>query len=643
MDPITQQLALASAGAGGAVPLYVDDVFSTYLYDGNNTTGRDIVNGIDLSGEGGLVWVKKRNTVENNVLIDTERGANNFLISDNTDDADTSGGPVTAFNSNGFEVDNNGYVNANSSEYASWTFRKAPGFFDVVTYTGNGTSQNISHNLGSVPGAIFIKCTTTTRDWVVYHRSTGATKHLKLNTTDGATTNQFYFDDTTPTASSFRVADAFDVNQSGQTFVAYLFAHDDQSFGTNSDEAIIKCGSYTGNSSTSNVVNVGFEPQWLLVKRSDDSGQDWHLFDVMRGMTGNKIARLYPNSPNDEAVASGYGVQPLANGFDITASGTDFNGNNYDYIYIAIRRPHKPPEAGTDVFAAQDGRSASDGSASQSTYTSGFPVDLIMRHTKSTDSARTVVFDRLRDENYLLTHSSVLEASGDFILFDDMDGVYRSSVSANTGLFAHMFKRAPGFFDMLAYDGTGSTLTLNHNLTVAPELAIYKLRSGSAQWFVDSVGQNKFGELTSNNYFSTGLIFNNGYTSSTISTTDTGTGVNASGSNYIAYLFASLSGISKVGTYSGTGSDGINVDCGFTAGARFVMIKRTDDTGDWFVWDSARGIVSGNDPYVRLNSTGGQTTDTDYIDPLNAGFTVNGSTFDQINASGGTYLFLAIA
>jgi len=117
----------------------------------------------------------------------------------------------------------------------------------------------------------------------------------------------------------------------------------------------------------------------------------------------------------------------------------------------------------------------------------------------------------------------------------------------------------------------------------------------------------------------------------------------ATGKNYIAYLFATLDGISKVGTYSGTGNN-VDVDCGFSAGARFVLIKRTDSSGgNWFVWDTARGIVSGNDPYLELNTSDAEVTNTDYIDPLNSGFTVTSSAPAEINASGGTYLFLAIA
>lgn len=130
-------------------------------------------------------------------------------------------------------------------------------------------------------------------------------------------------------------------------------------------------------------------------------------------------------------------------------------------------------------------------------------------------------------------------------------------------------------------------------------------------------------------------------TSSVLTVKDDGR-VNASGDNHIGYLFASVDGISKVGSYSGTGSD-VNVDCGFSSGARFILIKRSDSTGDWYVWDSARGIVAGNDPYVLMNTNAAETTSTDYVDPLSSGFTVTSSAPAGLNASGGTYIFLAIA
>ena len=121
-----------------------------------------------------------------------------------------------------------------------------------------------------------------------------------------------------------------------------------------------------------------------------------------------------------------------------------------------------------------------------------------------------------------------------------------------------------------------------------------------------------------------------------------GNGSNENGKNYIAYLFASIDGVSKVGSYTGTGND-IDVDCGFTGGARFVMIKRTDATGDWYVWDTERGIIAGDDPYLLMNEPDAEVTNTDYIDPFTTGFTVTSSAPDALNVSSGEYIYLAIA
>jgi hypothetical protein len=118
--------------------------------------------------------------------------------------------------------------------------------------------------------------------------------------------------------------------------------------------------------------------------------------------------------------------------------------------------------------------------------------------------------------------------------------------------------------------------------------------------------------------------------------------VNASANTYIAYLFASCPGVSKVGTYTGTGAT-LTIDCGFAAGARLVLIKRTDNTGDWFIWDTARGIVAANDPYLRLSSTGAEVTNTDWVDPASAGFELSSAVGNSANISGASYVFLAIA
>ena len=272
---------LGISGGSTADPTYVDDVFSTFAYDGTSST-QSINNGIDLSGEGGLVWIKNRDNTSDHALHDTERGATKVLNS-NTDYAEATSSNFSSFNSNGFTITGSSNVANNSSyDYVSWTFRKAPGFFDVVTYTGTGSAQNISHSLGSVPGMIIIKRTSSSENWATYHRTQGATKTCRLNGDFPFSTSSSTFNNTEPTSTVFTVGTNSEVNSNGDTFVAYLFAHDDQSFGTDSDEAIIKCGTFTTDSSTALFdVNLGFEPQWLLAKRTDGSG-DWFIIDQQR-------------------------------------------------------------------------------------------------------------------------------------------------------------------------------------------------------------------------------------------------------------------------------------------------------------------------------------------------------------------------
>ena len=107
-------------------------------------------------------------------------------------------------------------------------------------------------------------------------------------------------------------------------------------------------------------------------------------------------------------------------------------------------------------------------------------------------------------------------------------------------------------------------------------------------------------------------------------------------------LFATLAGISKVGSYTGNGGTQ-NIECGFAAGARFVLIKRTDSTGDWYVWDTARGIVTGNDGRISLNSATAEVTTDDSVDPYSPGFTVNQLAATNINVTSATYIYLAVA
>jgi len=645
MSKLAKALTAAAGNAGGD-NLYVEDVFSTYLYEGTGAA-HTITNGIDLDGEGGLTWIKTRNTGTSawHSLSDTERGAGYFLRSDLTNAQSFDTAEFTSFNSDGFTVGNDTQTNGSGRTYASWTFRKAEKFFDVVTYTGNGVAgREIAHNLGSAPAVIIIKSVSFANNWL-YNHNFGASGYdlLYLDLTN-AKSSQTYASgaiQAQPTDSSFTLKNSSSVNGDGNTYVAYLFASDAGGFGDDGSESIIKCGSYTGNGTVGRTVDFGFEPQWVLFKRTD-SADDWYLFDSMRELTTDISARLSPNTSDEEGRAFYY-IPPNATGITFNASsGGALNASGASYIYIAIRRPMKTPESGTEVFNADyQGNGTTDPA-----YVSGFVTDFGIRYfTPGGASAYPITGSRLTGTNRLTTSSTAAQVSQSSLTWDYMNGWYNPD-SASSLVFSHMFKRATGFFDVVAYTGTGSATTQAHNLGVAPEFIIVKQRAtGGTNWRCYHSANAATNGIALNldlQSFPSISYWNDTAPTSSVFSVGTSTQVNASGGTYIAYLFATLAGVSKVGSYTGTGSN-VDVDCGFSAGARFILIKRTDSTGDWYVWDSVRGIVAGNDPYLLLNSTAAEVTSTDYIDPLSSGFTVTSSAPAALNASGGNYIFLAIS
>jgi hypothetical protein len=653
--PLVQTRGAASAQGFGefaqvTAANYIEEVFSTYLYTGTGAT-RSISNGIDLSTKGGMVWIKSRSDAVSHDLFDTVRGTGRILQSNLTAaevyTADTQR-TLTSFNTTGFSLgDDSGAWGANSNGYtfASWTFRKQPKFFDIVTYTGNGVSgRSISHNLGSDVGAVIIKKTSATGDWVFWHRSLSTfPQSLLLNTTDAAgvsaTYVNGYVDSTTSTTFTVNAgSDSADINASGATYVAYLFAHDAGGFGLTGTDNVISCGSWSGASQT---VNLGYEPQFILWKRSDSTG-DWRISDIMRGVNappGYLGQELKPNTNTAETQNSSMAL---------TSTGFLTDGNTGTYIYIAIRRgPMKVPTDATKVFSP-----TATAVTTGTTVTTGFVTDLQMANYRSGAASNTVFTDRLRGISNTSAASPTLGSANtnaeittiDYLYAADNTGWRQGSFSSGGNSIRYDFRRAPSFFDEVCYTGTGVARTVTHNLATVPELMIVKSRSRSPSvWAVYSVGtgNTKYLELQATTAAVVDGIWNNTTPTSTVFSVDNGPSVNDSGSTYVAYLFATCAGVSKVGSYTGTGATQ-TINCGFGAsGSRFVLIKRTDSTGDWYVWDSARGMISGTDPSLLLNSTAAEVN-ANSVYAISTGFQIV-STAAGINASGGSYIFLSVA
>jgi len=228
-------------------------------------------------------------------------------------------------------------------------------------------------------------------------------------------------------------------------------------------------------------------------------------------------------------------------------------------------------------------------------------------------------------------------------------GTITSTVSANT----------TSGVSIVSYTGNGSSsATVGHGLGVTPAMIIIKNRSAASQWMVkhkslatdynlqlnvtdaqvylpSGTGQGGVGNLSSSSTF--------GFTSGTTGVNN----VNNSGSSFIAYCFAEVKGYSKFGSYTGNGNtsgNGTFVYLGFKP--KFIMIKRTDTGGyGWYMRDTARDPYNVGQNYLDASSSAAEGSGAvAYLDYLSNGFKLtNTSASDGINASGGTYIYMAFA
>lgn len=655
----------ADLGVTPSSTLYAEDVFSTYLYTGNGAS-LAINNGIDLAGKGGVVWIKDRASSTSHAVFNPSR------LTPNTNNSQ-DGTAVLNFTSSGFSFTgsntlSNNFLNANTNgvSYTSWTFREAPKFFDVVTYTGDGTSlRGINHSLGVIPGLVIVKATSTTANWFVAARTNAGTYHRTDGNGNGALNASTVFDTSGPfdfssfsyvsnTAFTPQVVAGGTVangNASGVSYIAYLFAHDPSATG------LIQCGSFTTDASgNASVTSLGWEPQFLLVKAASTTG-DWIMLDTARGWNMTSAdALLRANLSNAETTTTEYG-NPTATGFDFKGGAASAT-----YVYMAIRRANAPTSPAASIFAP----AVYTGTGATQAIVNGINLSthsgMVWQKKRTLVSGNLnnhVIFDTARGLNIALFPDlqdiETNPGNNTFVSWDNSGftmgtGSSRLNQSGETYI-SWAFRKAAGFFDIVTYTGGGSTIAVSHNLGATPQMIIFKARNNANHvWAVYHASLGVSNHIPLN--FDTGStnipILEAAPTASNFTLAAYENRVNAVSVNYVAYLFGSLAGISKVGSYTGNGSTQA-IDCGFAAGARFLLIKRSNAQvfGDnasrnWYIWDTARGITPGNDPFLIANSNAVESTN-DSITPNAVGFTVIQNAVTNINISGANYIYLAIA
>ena len=383
----------------------------------------------------------------------------------------------------------------------------------------------------------------------------------------------------------------------------------------------------------------------MLVKRNENN-EPWVIADNIRKWNvDGTFMRLVPNDANAEANTPSW--------FGMTSTGFKTFGNigaNKNYVYMAIRRSHKPPTAATEVFKPLRWTGAGGIQA----VPTGFPVDL--NFTSGFTSSGFESFTRLNGfdlyqnttSNNALAAARVQGDSNVAQIFGTSAGEWWNQL--NQDVRSYFFKRAAKFFDVVTYQGNGANRTISHNLESTPSVVIVKAGSTTGNWYWQhyALGANTWLQLNNEEAkASNGTLFNSTLPTSTNFSLGSAAGVNGSGIDYTAFLWADLDGICKAGTYTGTGY-ALQVDCGFTSSSRLVIIKRVDGTagsnvGSWYSFDAAGGITGSGDRYTTFD--GGHNDTASWIDAYNPGFQLTSASGGQseINANGGTYAFLAIA
>ena len=293
------------------------------------------------------VWIKHRDGTKDHRLFDSVRGANKRLSSQATSaETDMTQG-LKSFDSTGFTLGTAASVNTSSDTYVGWAWKAGTAFsndasatsvgtidstgsvstkagFSIISYTGTGSNGTVAHGLEAVPKMIIVKGRTNTYDWIVWHNTFNASERLRLNTTDDKEAGNW---NTLPTSSVFGLGTHLNINQSGDDFIAYVFAE---------VESYSKYGSYSGNGSSNGpFIFTGFRPAWLMVKRTD-STTSWYIYDNKRDNINLAGTLLQADNDAAEAESTTNAFDFYSNGFKARGTGGTVNASGGTFIYMAF-------------------------------------------------------------------------------------------------------------------------------------------------------------------------------------------------------------------------------------------------------------------------------------------------------------------
>ena len=666
------------------IPPIPNENFSIVSWTGNGTS--QSITGVGFQPD--LVWIKEKTNTSSNEVYDTTRGATKFIMTNNTAAEGTNAQGLQSFDSDGFSVGNDGAMNEADNMYEAWCWKANGGTtssntdgtitstvqantkagFSIVTYTGTGSTGTYGHGLSSAPDLIITKRTDAVEGWLVYSSSLSASNYMYLNGTGAAGTDTNAYK--TISATTNQIGSDVTVNTSGGNYIAYCFASKGQ---------YSKFGSYTGNGRYQGpIVNTGFEPAYIMIKRANSTG-NWQTFDYTRDPDNPATKVLFPNDSGDmqNLLTGNYGIlNRFSNGFQITDSAytgtTNFNVNGSTYIYWAIAKnasTYTPTTAGAYKGISYTGNDY--GNAVYDTInTSGLSwiksmsfaeansvFDLTTGPQFRQDSGSTATNYFQSGGGYLqnwgnaaynivrgASNANNVNKSGETYMSWNWQAADKPAINTDGSLTSLVNANQAAGFSFVRFEGNETVGdTVGHGLGGTPEFAIYKQLDGTREWtcplFFDASGT--YTVLNSNAAKTTDTARWSAVNETTV-TMNVSPYTNGNGSPYLAYFFRSITGYSKVGSYTGTGSDGNAVSTGFEPA--FLMVKRMDSTGGWLVFDNTRNTSNPRNNRLEWNNNQAEQTGSasKFVDFNSSDFEANGSD-SELNASGGTYLYMVFA
>jgi hypothetical protein len=326
-----------------------NDYFTPYLWTGDGAVSR-VFTGVGLQAD--MMWSKIRTSVHQHNIVDTVRGVNQRLISPNSanaEDTTCTHGHFDSLDADGFTITGAGgnwNVNASGNTYVGWNWKgggtavsntdgsitssvsaNTTSGFSIVSYTGTGSNATVGHGLGVAPKVIFVKSRSNAENWQVYHGAISGMSggYITLNNTDGFLTNISTIWNGNPDSDIFGVGTYSGSNQNTYTYIAYCFAE---------KKGFSKFGSYVGNGSADGTfVYTGFKPAFVMVKRTDTSG-NWWIHDSGRNTYNVVNKYLFANSSSAEGTDDN--MDFLSNGFKLRVATYQPNTSGGTYIYMAF-------------------------------------------------------------------------------------------------------------------------------------------------------------------------------------------------------------------------------------------------------------------------------------------------------------------